>query len=77
MRSPLTRTQAGRPAAAPAPAAGPEAAVVGMLRRSGAALVDQPRRPPLALGRRLRGPAGAAVPAESRIVFRAGAVAWR
>jgi hypothetical protein len=75
MRSSLTRTQAGRPAAAPAPTPGPEAAVMSMLRRSGVALVDHPRRPPL--GRRLRGPADGGVPPESRIVFRAGGVAWR
>jgi hypothetical protein len=55
--------------------AAPGAGVAGMLRRSGTGLAVGPRRPPV--GRRLRAVAVDAVPVESRIVFRAGAVALR
>jgi hypothetical protein len=80
MRSSLTRTPAGRAVASPeasrpAPAVPEVDAVLGMLRRSAIALLDQPRRPPL--GRRLRRPATDRLPTESRILFRAGGVVRR
>ena len=50
----------------------PVSPAVGLLRRSSAALLAEPRRPP-GSGRAHRFPA-LAIPAESRLVFRGGSV---